>query len=321
MSPSVGPAGAASIALPVLDSVVQAQATTAAPAGPGSSVDPLASFESRNPMHPAVQQFGHADPNGGGGGGKAQGATVAAPANPALAEAKHQKRLEALARDPGAAHEAWSKLSAGDRTAVVDKMKRRYGEPFAQQFLDEVKKGKPQHGLTYWQPGTGPSREQLIAGGYRSAGTELLGSGGFEVEVWVHPSGKKIGMDVSTYRFGSGGSGPQPSTGPTATKPPAGTAAKQPDRIDPHADRAKLFGPPIAFREGVDASFGEGDVLLYKDGTAELFLDGTGGQSYLFRPLPDGGYAVYRPDGKRMDDKSWQLPKSDFPDPVADAID
>ena len=126
------------------------------------------------------------------------------PDKPTQAEARQEQQLEELAQDPGLAHQAWKKLSQMEQTAVVERMRRRYGGPFAQKFLDEVKKGKPQIEYSYYQPGSGPKPDQLIASGYRSAGMLLTGNAAFEVEVWVHPSGRRISRDVSTYKFGAG---------------------------------------------------------------------------------------------------------------------
>lgn len=176
-----------------------------------------------------------------------------------------------------------------------------------------AEQGKPEFSMTYWQPRRGPTPERLKAEGWRFLEMEVTGNAAFEVEVWVNPSGSTIRRDVSTYRFGQSEKGEE--TQNKATKAPE---CILPECLDPNADRENLFGPIIAVREDVDASFGEGDVALYKDGTAELFLKGTT-QSYVFRPVT-GGYIVYNPDGRRLE-KIWKIPKNDIPDPKIDAVE
>lgn len=159
------------------------------------------------------------------------------PDKPTKAEVKLAKKLEELARDPGDAHLAWKSLGLAEQIAVVEKMRRRYGEPFAEQFLDEVKKGKPQVEVRYYQPGTGPNTEQLLARGYKWAGMEHLGNAAFEVEVWVHPSGVRVRRDVSTWKFGEGEPGKKPAT--DAKTPPARVQPTSPDRKPPMDERCK----------------------------------------------------------------------------------
>lgn len=134
----------------------------------------------------------------------------------ANAEKKWQQRLDALARDPAEAHRAWPRLSVGERIAVSERMRRRYGQAFAQQFLDEATKGKPQLDVTTHQPGSGPTADQLTARGWRMAGSERTGNAGFEVEIWVHPSGRTLRRDVSTWKFGAA----EPATKPAAKVKP-----------------------------------------------------------------------------------------------------
>lgn len=119
------------------------------------------------------------------------------------AEARQEKKLEELAQDPGKAHQAWKKLSQMEQIALTVRMRQRYGGQFEQRFLEQVKKGKPKIEYHYYKPGTGPKTDDLIASGYRFAGMLQTGNAGFEVEVWVHPSGMRIHRDVSTYKFGA----------------------------------------------------------------------------------------------------------------------
>jgi Domain of unknown function (DUF4157) len=155
------------------------------------------------------------------------------PDGDAEAKARREKQLEELARDPAEAHKAWKKLTPAERDAVTERMRRRYGEVFAQEFLGEVKKGKPQFDVVYYQPGVGPTREQLFARGYRRAGSEQTGNAGFEVEIWVHPVGKTVRRDVATWKFGT--SGPGTKAGSEAGKQPA----KKPPVVEPPTE------PPV----------------------------------------------------------------------------
>jgi hypothetical protein len=115
--------------------------------------------------------------------------------------AKAKARLADLAKDPGKAHQAWKRLSAEDRATVLDNMAQSYGTTFANRFRDIAEQGKPDLSLDYRQPGTGPTREQLKARGWRFMGMEITGSAAIDVEIWVHPTGRTLRRDVSTYRF------------------------------------------------------------------------------------------------------------------------
>jgi hypothetical protein len=115
--------------------------------------------------------------------------------------AKAEARLADLAKDPGKAHQAWKRLSAVDRATVLDTMAQRYGTIFANQFRDIAEQGKPDLTLDYRQPGTGPTREQLKAGGWRFMDMEITGTAAIDIEIWVHPTGRTLRRDVSTYRF------------------------------------------------------------------------------------------------------------------------
>src|SRR6185369_11905940 len=121
-----------------------------------------------------------------------------------------------LARDPGEAHQAWKNLSATDRSTVLNAMENRYGKEFKDQFLAEVKKGKPQVEGSYYGPGLGPSPDQLKARGYK-LGWIARGNAAVEVETWVHPSGKSVQRDISTWQPGGG-----------TVKPPAPTLHPKP---------------------------------------------------------------------------------------------
>jgi murein DD-endopeptidase MepM/ murein hydrolase activator NlpD len=112
------------------------------------------------------------------------------------------QQLENLARDPGEAHVAWKHLTEPERKEVLAKMEARYGKPFVQQFLEVVKKGTAQVETQNYQPGSGPSSERLRVLGYHLA-WKVVGNAGVENEFWVHPSGKTIQRDVSTWTQGA----------------------------------------------------------------------------------------------------------------------
>ncbi len=155
----------------------------------------------------------------------------ASPAKGASKSAEHarEQRLNDLVSDPGAAHKAWKSLSPQDRNAVLERMKARFGKGFADQFLEIATKGKPQPGIQNYQPGTGPTSEELKARGYHLE-SKVRGNLATEVDVWVHPSGKIIMKDVSTSKPGGTGAAPTPITGdgPARTGGPAS--------VDPTSD-------------------------------------------------------------------------------------
>jgi murein DD-endopeptidase MepM/ murein hydrolase activator NlpD len=112
------------------------------------------------------------------------------------------QQLENLARDPGEAHVAWKQLTEPERKEVLAKMEARYGKPFVQQFLEVVKKGTAQVETQNYQPGSGPSPERLRVLGYHLA-WKVVGNASIENEFWVHPSGKTVQRDVSTWTQGT----------------------------------------------------------------------------------------------------------------------
>lgn len=145
--------------------------------------------------------------------GGAQATTALA--GPAKGQTRAQW-LGDLARDPGEAHSAWKNLSASERSTVLNAMENRYGKDFKDQFVAEVKKGKPQLDGSYYGPGLGPTPDQLKARGYK-LGWIARGNAAVEVETWVHPSGKSVQRDISTWQPGSG------TVKPPATKAPPKT--------------------------------------------------------------------------------------------------
>ncbi|MEO8577440.1 MAG: DUF4157 domain-containing protein, partial [Gemmatimonadales bacterium] len=151
------------------------------------------------------------------------------PDGDADAKARRDRQLEDMARDPADAHKAWKRLTPAERDIVTERMGRRFGEEFAKEFLDVVKKGKPQFDVDTYPYGQGPTPKQLTARGYRRGGSEQFGNAGWDIEVWVHPSGKTVRRDLSSWKF--------PTTGP-GTKP-GGDAGKSPVKKPPVVD------PPI----------------------------------------------------------------------------
>jgi hypothetical protein len=115
---------------------------------------------------------------------------------PSLSAAK----LSTLAKNPAEAHQAWKTLSSDDKSAVVAEMTKHYGSKFSDEFKKIADSGKADPTVIYWQPGVGPTPEQLKAGGWHFNGMEVTGNAAFEVQVWVHPTGKIGRRDVSTYQ-------------------------------------------------------------------------------------------------------------------------
>lgn len=106
--------------------------------------------------------------------------------------------LTKLARDPRKAHLKWQRLSKEDRFNVHKQMERFYGKTFADRFLEIAQHGKPQFGVKYFQPGTGPTPEKLNEGLWRFMGMEIAGAADISVQLWVYPSGDITRRDVST---------------------------------------------------------------------------------------------------------------------------
>jgi hypothetical protein len=146
-------------------------------------------------------------------------------------EKQHDKWLTELGYRPDEAHEAWKNLSPGDRLTVVARMSNRYGNAFAQQFLESQQNGSwkktpieiyssdPKSKLPSATP------DQLRARGYRLAGEDPRG------EVWVRPSGSLIIRNSTIYPSGDQAPAPKGTEPPTGTKPP-----KQPPIVDGGGD-------------------------------------------------------------------------------------
>ncbi len=165
-----------------------------------------------DPMAKAMVQMRLAD--AGGGGSIGGGSPVQFASKTALAA---EKRLANLAQDPGDAHMAWKHLSEPERKEVLSKMEARYGKAFVQQFLETEKKGTAKVETQDYQPGTGPSPEKLKSQGYH-LGWKVLGNAGVENEFWVHPSGKRVQRDVSTWSGSSSGSSSKTPATPGKTQ-------------------------------------------------------------------------------------------------------
>jgi hypothetical protein len=197
-------------------------------------------------------------------------------------------------------------------------MTRLYGADFARAFLEAAKSGKADLSPpTYWQVKSGPSHDDLLKRGYQLAGKFQPG-GGIDVDVYVHPSGRVVWKDVSTFKWGTDGGGAIGSP-----QPPSVPGGAIPEIIDPNSDRNRLFGEVVAVKEGIDAGFGTGDMVLYKNGAMELFLEGSGGKSYVFVPVKErpGLYTVYDPTGHKLSGPPWRMPPEEIPDPAVDGVD
>lgn len=146
------------------------------------------------------------------------------------------QRLETLARDPGEAHAAWKNLSGDERKVVLEKMETRYGKDFVQQFVEVAKKGKAQPGTQNYQPGTGPGPDRLRVLGYHLA-WKVLGNAGVESEFWVHPSGKTIQRDVSTWTPGASQAPANPKSGSVPENAPPADGVDGPDSTSEVEDK------------------------------------------------------------------------------------
>jgi hypothetical protein len=104
---------------------------------------------------------------------------------PSKREQEKEALLRRLARRPSDAIPRWRSLSQKDRDVVVTLMGERYGDQFAQQFLDYAT-GVKKPNLSIDVTNTQPDPKALQAKGYRYFGNP----GG--IPVWVHPSGHEI---------------------------------------------------------------------------------------------------------------------------------
>jgi LysM repeat protein len=145
-------------------------------------------------------------------------------------EKQQDRRLTELGSRPDWAHEAWKNLSAGDRLTVLARMNSRYGNAFAQQFLESQQNGswKKSSQAVYSSDPTSKlptaTPDQLKARGYRLAGEDPRG------EVWVRPTGDVIIRNTDTWKFGDHSQDPKgtpPPGGPSSTKKP-----QTPPKID-----------------------------------------------------------------------------------------
>lgn len=160
----------------------------------------------------------------------ASGALQRAPANQTQAEQRQIQKWQELARDPGKAHQAWKNLNTAERIAVAERMRRLYGGPFAEQFLDAVKNGKPQGVKHHYPRGAEPKPSELIKKGYRLGWHEHIAAD-LELQWWVHPLGGYVTIDVGTWKPGAAETKKEPGTkAPPARKP---TADKTDDKAPP----------------------------------------------------------------------------------------
>jgi LysM domain-containing protein len=161
-------------------------------------------------------------------------------------EKEHDRWLNELGHRPDEAHEAWKNLSPGDRLTVIAKMSNRYGDAFAQQFLQSQQNGSwkktpisiystdPSSKLPHATP------EQLKARGFRLAGEDPRG------EVWVRPDGELIIRNTMNYHVGDqapDSKSTTPPTGPSAPKtPPKIDGGDVPPPVKPEDKAWNLLG-------------------------------------------------------------------------------
>jgi hypothetical protein len=117
-----------------------------------------------------------------------------------------------------------------ERIAVAERMRRRYGWPFAQQFLEVAPKGKPHRETTYYGRGLGPNPSELIKQGYRRGWIQLVAAY-MAGQWWVHPSGRYIAIDIRTWKSTAAETKKAPGakpTRPTRTPPPGEVEVEPP---------------------------------------------------------------------------------------------
>ena len=76
--------------------------------------------------------------------------------------ARTAEQLNELGKWPQKAHAEWKNLTQMERIAVFESMEKRYGEPFAKQFLQFTKSGARDDGA-YWSPQLAKQTQQSFA--------------------------------------------------------------------------------------------------------------------------------------------------------------
>jgi LysM domain len=203
--------------LPVCQSpsTSDSEATALPSLTPGPSSDPMAKVMAQMQLGGVPQQSA----------GPSAPVMFNSPVN--AKEKQHDRWLNELGHRPDEAHEAWRNLSPGDRLTVVAKMSNRYGNTFAQQFLESQQNGswkKSPIAIYSTDPASklpSATPEQLKARGFRLAGEDPRG------EVWVRPAGDVIIRNTTIWHTGD------QAPDSKSTPPPAGSSApKTPPKVD-----------------------------------------------------------------------------------------
>ncbi len=137
---------------------------------------------------------------------------------PTAAEVKARKRdahLKELSEWPPSAHDEWKRLSSMEKVAVVAQMSKRYGDAFAQSFLEYTEHPIEAVSSVFGSNDEHPPR-WFQARGYQLWKTTLGATPTMVGEYWVHPSGKMI-MQLRDRKTNSS---PATNVGPPIEEPP-----------------------------------------------------------------------------------------------------
>ncbi len=96
-------------------------------------------------------------------------------------------QLKALSQWPADAHRAWKRLTTLDRVGIFDHMTKRYGQPFAQAFVDIADKGGARFDTTHFVTALAHQTPQW----FNSQGYRLAKRSSYQ-EWWVHAGGPVI---------------------------------------------------------------------------------------------------------------------------------
>jgi hypothetical protein len=104
----------------------------------------------------------------------------------AAAKKEDRATLRRMVEEPDFAHKRWKKTSSSGRKAVLEAMRKRYGEDWADEFLARQESGAVNPRFLPW--GVAPGMESLEDDGFALAASFMLTTES-RFEVWVHPDG------------------------------------------------------------------------------------------------------------------------------------
>jgi hypothetical protein len=141
--------------------------------------------------------------------------------------------LEEWAKWPNQAHQQWKRLGTWERIAVFERMRRRYGKDFAEQFRKYAEAGKAD------LDSRGCEMPVCMPDPYLKQGYKVAERASYQIDL-VHPSGRR------RYLFGGHSTSKPPEDEvPPDDEPPI---EEPPDEVDPPPpDLLRPTEPPIDF--------------------------------------------------------------------------